>query len=819
MADSRAGANPETTPDDLERLHHPGVYYGHALTLTGSVRASQGMTSRMHDLGVLFVHGIGTQAQGRTLADWGHTVTDWINRWTLHASPKEGPPAITVGDANLSPADSTQPAHAVVDITTAGLSGPVNGQWILAESWWAATVLPPSYRELVRWSLVVVPWAIASHFILRFRRREAHQVTGLWKLMPLAGNFVGMLVAMVAMPFLLVSLGLVLLIGSIPIPQVRALAGAVQRALANTLGDSLVLIENPLQEAAIVGRVRRDLEWLSPQCKKIVVVAHSQGAAVAQLALRQTRLNNVTLFLTFGSAISKLFETRRLMTRAVRSRWAPWLLSSGAMLLFAGLWGSLSALWAIRDTVFKYGLAYVLLVGLVFAPKVPKWLLIGFATLSLVPLSMIIWPWVDGSPYSFFMLLGAQWPISWGMQAAGGAPAGEALKVPSVDMWMDLHASRDPVSNGPLFEEPYAHERSIEVLNLRSVYSDHNSYWASADDFVSRVACSLAKEAGINLEQCATGDQQRLECARKRRRWRTACLAAVRTAVLMSPFLIVGTQGLTVTPHNWQATKGMPDMPVGLRLQKVATGVVVEIMGALIPDIMKPWLSASAANFSTARTVIGAASLILLVLLVRLGFALIAWRWRAWDRAEVSRLFERKDFRILEPQFIIFLFVSILVVEVFSFAILGWIGDLRVASTGLLGLMILGPLLVAQAAAMPWLFRLPWALFRSNASDLLGVLRRGVSAGTLGFLMALPAFVAAAAHVAGQEPKMIENWHLVERAPWLPLSVVGTIWFVPALRLWRRLEPRVAVPLAAGPVAVPTSGEERRISRSQAGTV
>ena len=72
--------------------------------------------------------------------------------------------------------------------------------------------------------------------------------------------------------------------------------------------------------------------------------------------------------------------------------------------------------------------------------------------------------------------------------------------------------------------------------------------------------------------------------------------------MLMSPFLIVGTQGLTVTPHNWQATKGMPDMPVGLRLQKVATGVVVEIMGALIPDIMKPWLSASAANFSTART-------------------------------------------------------------------------------------------------------------------------------------------------------------------------------------------------------------------------
>ncbi len=756
----------------------------------------------MRDLGVLFVHGIGTQSQGRTLADWGQSVTAWINRWTSLVSPNDASPAITVRDAILSPADSSRPAHAFLDVSKVGSSGPQTSHWILAESWWAATVLPPSYGELVRWSMVVVPWTIASHFIARFQRKKSHQ-TGRLRFVPLAGNFVVMLAAMVAMPFILIGLGLVLVIGAIPIPQVRALAGAVQRGLANTLGDSQVLLDNAMQAAAIVGRVRHDLEWLSAECEKVVVVAHSQGAAVAHLALQQTRVSNVTLFLTFGSGIAKLLETRRLMAGSQRSRWAPWLLSSGAMLLFAGLWGSVPALWELRRIVFINGLAYVLLIGLAFVDKFPKWLRIGFGVLALIALFRILGPWFDRSVPWVFFLLGAQYLILGGMEAAGKAGLGEALTLRSVDKWLDLHASRDPVSNGALFEETSGPRRSLEVLNLRAVFADHNAYWASADDFVPHVACSLAKEAGIDLEQCASGDKERLERARTRRRWRTACLAIARTVVLVSPFFIVGAQGVTVSSRDWQPTEDRPEMPVGLRLQGIATGAAVDMLGAFTPDFVKGWFSASPASFSTAKPVVGAASLILLVLLVRLALSLVVWRWRVWDKADATRLFQRKDSGILEPQFVIFLFVFILVAEAMAFAVGGWIAQLRVASTDLLGLMMLGPVMVAFVAFVPWFFKGLWSFFFSDLAGFLGVLKRGASAYTLAFLMALPSFVAAAAHLAGHEPTTIGNSDLVEYAPWLLFSMVGAIWFVPLFGLWRRLEPLVAARLAVDRLTVP----------------
>src|SRR4030095_8899357 len=123
----------------------------------------------MYDLGVLFVHGIGSQTQGRTLADWGQVVTAWISRW-IQAGTQD-PPAATIRDASLVPVGQA-PAHAFVDVRYRDNSGPITSRWILAEAWWAGTVLPPSFSELARWSMVVVPWTIASHFIIRLRRNE-----------------------------------------------------------------------------------------------------------------------------------------------------------------------------------------------------------------------------------------------------------------------------------------------------------------------------------------------------------------------------------------------------------------------------------------------------------------------------------------------------------------------------------------------------------------------------------------------------------------------------------------------------------------------
>jgi hypothetical protein len=64
-------------------------------------------------------------------------------------------------------------------------------------------------------------------------------------------------------------LSLLLALAIPPIPGVRATILRIQQTLANRRGDSFILMAGPIQRAAIVSRVRHDLEWLiSQRCRK-----------------------------------------------------------------------------------------------------------------------------------------------------------------------------------------------------------------------------------------------------------------------------------------------------------------------------------------------------------------------------------------------------------------------------------------------------------------------------------------------------------------------------------------------------------------------
>ena len=79
------------------------------------------------------------------------------------------------------------------------------------------------------------------------RTRQDRVLQASWHLLTL-------LAALLLMPLLLAALALVLLLALIPWAPVRAAAAAVQRALANTIGDSFVLLHNDIQRAAILAR-------------------------------------------------------------------------------------------------------------------------------------------------------------------------------------------------------------------------------------------------------------------------------------------------------------------------------------------------------------------------------------------------------------------------------------------------------------------------------------------------------------------------------------------------------------------------------------
>lgn len=87
-----------------------------------------------HELGILFIHGIGEQVRGQP------------------TTPST--PANATLQISLTPHDSVQPKRATR---------------LLAESHWADSFPQPSFAEVMGWSMRAVPWVLASFFGRRIR--------------------------------------------------------------------------------------------------------------------------------------------------------------------------------------------------------------------------------------------------------------------------------------------------------------------------------------------------------------------------------------------------------------------------------------------------------------------------------------------------------------------------------------------------------------------------------------------------------------------------------------------------------------------------
>ena len=206
------------------------------------------------------------------------------------------------------PEDPAAPAHAKLLFQRQRIEGTVESErWLLAESWWAETFAPPSFGDLARWGLGVIPWAVGSHIGVQVSRVWVqrpwtwHDIQGTaqssswqpvirWLVWPgrVVAAFLKLSVGItLATPLLLAALAVLIPTALLPIPQLRELLLTLQLKIASTLGDSYMLVSRPIEAASIVGQVRRDLEWLAKHCNVVAVVAHSQGGAVAHKALQR----------------------------------------------------------------------------------------------------------------------------------------------------------------------------------------------------------------------------------------------------------------------------------------------------------------------------------------------------------------------------------------------------------------------------------------------------------------------------------------------------------------------------------------------------
>jgi hypothetical protein len=517
--------------------------------------------AKAFSLGILFIHGIGTQKRGETLAAFGGPFFRWLEarcealgrrrqqsgvplemierlrrkleelEWSGISPCPPSPGAeinsealvrrVVLSETKLNdPSDPTAPAHSTVTVLAAHDDESVSVEnWLLAESWWANNLYPPSFSDLAGWGFRIVPWIVGSHFAAQVQRRLGERPKGhsardvwtfagwMWRLAAAIGGLaVGLLSTVLTMPLL----ALMLVVGAIPVPKIRSMLLSLQLRLAASLGDCYVLLARPIEESSIVSEVRQDLLWLSTRCSEVAIVAHSQGGAVAHLALRGTIPRELRLLFTFGSGLRKLQEADQLTKSGSSFARSSVLTSIALVILLLCAW---------------------LLTTLVVTDAHPS----GASILSV-----LLWAIGAGA-----VCVAGIWDHLRGIRLPELCHWIKWLRAVPL-RWVDCFASADPVPNGIIL--PCAKDLSREVCNRSSMLDDHTAYWTNLDEFVSLMYDEIARSRLHDpLPDLGVGESRLKEIA-DRRRWRVA----IGRFIWWSAAAGV----LAVVAHRWSAWQG-----------------------------------------------------------------------------------------------------------------------------------------------------------------------------------------------------------------------------------------------------------------------
>lgn len=526
--------------------------------------------ARRYAVGVLFVHGIGEQPRGDTLVRFAEPIVKWIERWVRQSSRRSGKAVIRKAVVTAAPLSSDEPPHVTLEIQARS-----SASWLLTESWWASEFQRPTFGRLASWMATRGPWIILSHFA-KHLVLAPHWWGKLLALIPLALS--------VFLVFLFqIVLGLLVVLALIPVPQLRSALSGFLLKLTGTLGDSYVLTESPIQRAAAVARVRKDLNWMVAQgCKTLVVIAHSQGTAIAHEALSASRPSSLRRFITLGSGLIKLEELRLLTDR-------------------------IPAVFTIVGFAIP-----LLMLALLYAPFPPPGLSednidFGRYIMIFIPAFLLLSPSIAATK------------ICWGQYKDRVEKL--ALDLEGDDFkWIDYYSTADPVPNGSLtgFDALDKRTNSTRVYNLMSIVRDHSAYWDNQDEFISKVVRDIDDAAKTRLFS-KTARSYLAQAANARPR-RVRTLFLVRLIAFLS--VIVGCIGLFCTLINDQTIKHVKEM---------------------LESIPQPWhqLTMGMGELVDRDSLTGFA-IVSFVVFVGMWHLLTKRLWKTWDNLAVKYLFRKR---------------------------------------------------------------------------------------------------------------------------------------------------------------------------------
>ena len=603
-------------------------------------------------LGVLFVHGIGSPRYADTLLSCGEPFIETLSKWAEGVREPRWRPLPQAAVLRQPSRSEDDPAWSSVDFVD-GQGDPIQS-WLLAESWWSAAFVPPTYGRLARWTSEIAPWAVAfwarrqvdsammsmTIGVVRDYQRRNHRwkrlgrpivfVLSWWRIIKLLLRLLMFLFALLLIPLLIATVILLLLVGLLPVPQLRSFIRNVQGRLTNSIGDSFVLLSSPMQAAAIMTKVEQGLRWIEERAKRVVVIAHSQGAAIAHQVIRALPdEGRPRLFVSVGSGLKQLTEIRAVQ-RSGR-RWYPLVPSVGLLLLgwaMRTIYRIVVAAPGVETTAPQLALwAYLAVLVMVFAQIAFRGghsvgvLIFQLFVAALTPL-LAFAPEERGQGWIAFAGLVL---LLYGIGLLGPRGTSQSeLMLPGGIRWLDYFSTHDPVPNGALLEDlrdGYSIE-SFEVHNRASVISDHVIYWANPEGFVLPAALAATQTAHLPDVSEDDDDTARILVGHYRRRWRVRWLIWLRGIILatFTGMALGGWNGrlLDVGSAAWGRFRSLYDM---------------------LPLV-------SAENLQ-AHLKVGAqrwAGLAALALATWLVYAIFLALWKGWDHHDRSIFFARRGF-------------------------------------------------------------------------------------------------------------------------------------------------------------------------------
>jgi hypothetical protein len=352
---------------------------------------------------------------------------------------------------------------------------------------------------------------------------------------------------------------LLMVLWLVPWDRMRRYVLQVQMKLAGVVGDSYILLKDPVQCRAILDRVQRDLQWLLKRCRSVVVIAHSQGAAVAESVLsmlEQSITDTVSSFVTLGSGVPTLTAIKRL--------------SKSPVIAFHG--------WAAIGCIVALGVAVVV------------------ALTGAWPLAAAI-----GAVALAGLLLMATRAANFHQGRRKILPRAGRFR-----QWYDFFATKDLVPYGPLVnpEDNGPNYHPKEVRNGDSHFSDHVTYWQNPEQIVGPLARQIGRAAGFEpLADLLPDDTvvfDRLERARLSRlgfmqfAGRLMALATVLLLYVQAPaWVTIGRWALEKAPSVVGAAASSVAMPaLSVFLQALVALLPLAIQMTLVSAIFEAWTSA-----------------------------------------------------------------------------------------------------------------------------------------------------------------------------------------------------------------------------------